>query len=56
MVASIRPPASSKTRAKILVIVVVAGKGHETGQEIAGVVHPFSDVDALTEAIRGASR
>ncbi len=23
--------------------VVVAGKGHETGQEIAGVVHPFDD-------------
>ena len=37
-------------------VVVVAGKGHETGQEIAGVVQPFSDVDALTEAIRGATR
>ncbi|PSL58032.1 UDP-N-acetylmuramoylalanyl-D-glutamate--2,6-diaminopimelate ligase [Saccharothrix carnea] len=37
-------------------VVVVAGKGHETGQEVAGVVHPFSDVDALTEAIRGATR
>jgi UDP-N-acetylmuramoyl-L-alanyl-D-glutamate--2,6-diaminopimelate ligase len=24
-------------------IVLVAGKGHETGQEIAGVVHPFDD-------------
>ena len=24
-------------------IVVVAGKGHETGQEIEGVVHPFDD-------------
>ena len=24
-------------------IVVVAGKGHETGQEIDGVVHPFDD-------------
>ncbi|WP_189223013.1 UDP-N-acetylmuramoyl-L-alanyl-D-glutamate--2,6-diaminopimelate ligase [Saccharothrix coeruleofusca] len=35
-------------------VVVVAGKGHETGQEIAGVVHPFSDVAALSEAIRGA--
>lgn len=33
-------------------IVMVAGKGHETGQEIAGVVHPFSDRDALTSAIR----
>jgi UDP-N-acetylmuramoyl-L-alanyl-D-glutamate--2,6-diaminopimelate ligase len=35
-------------------VVVIAGKGHETGQEVAGVVHPFSDVDALTNAIRGA--
>ncbi len=34
-------------------VVVVAGKGHETGQEVAGVVHPFSDVEALTTAIRG---
>ncbi|HZT65790.1 MAG TPA: UDP-N-acetylmuramoyl-L-alanyl-D-glutamate--2,6-diaminopimelate ligase [Acidimicrobiales bacterium] len=24
-------------------VVVVAGKGHETGQEISGVVHPFDD-------------
>jgi len=33
-------------------VVVVAGKGHETGQEIAGVVHPFSDRDELRAAIR----
>ena len=26
-------------------IVLVAGKGHETGQEVAGVVHPFDDRD-----------
>ncbi|WP_440898961.1 glutamate ligase domain-containing protein, partial [Actinosynnema sp.] len=37
-------------------VVVVAGKGHETGQEVAGVVHPFSDVDALTGAIQEALR
>ncbi|MBB4964098.1 UDP-N-acetylmuramoyl-L-alanyl-D-glutamate--2,6-diaminopimelate ligase [Saccharothrix violaceirubra] len=37
-------------------VVVVAGKGHETGQEIAGVVHPFSDVDTLAAAIRETSR
>ena len=30
---------------------VVAGKGHETGQEVAGVVHPFSDADELAAAI-----
>lgn len=32
-------------------IVVVLGKGHETGQEIAGVVHPFDDRLALAAAI-----
>ena len=24
-------------------VVAVLGKGHETGQEVGGVVHPFSD-------------
>ncbi len=33
-------------------VVVIAGKGHETGQEVAGVVHPFSDRDELESAIR----
>ncbi|MEC3977664.1 UDP-N-acetylmuramoyl-L-alanyl-D-glutamate--2,6-diaminopimelate ligase [Amycolatopsis sp. H20-H5] len=33
-------------------IVFIAGKGHETGQEIHGVVHPFSDRDELGAAIR----
>jgi UDP-N-acetylmuramoyl-L-alanyl-D-glutamate--2,6-diaminopimelate ligase len=37
-------------------VVVVAGKGHETGQEIAGVVHPFSDRDELIAAIRANAR
>ena len=32
-------------------VVVIAGKGHETGQEIAGVVHPFADRDELAAAI-----
>ena len=32
-------------------VVVIAGKGHETGQEIDGVVHPFSDRDELRHAI-----
>ncbi len=31
--------------------VVIAGKGHETGQEIAGVVHPFDDRDELRAAL-----
>jgi UDP-N-acetylmuramoyl-L-alanyl-D-glutamate--2,6-diaminopimelate ligase len=36
--------------------VVVAGKGHELGQDIAGVVHPFSDREELFAALssRGA--
>ena len=29
-------------------IVLVAGKGHETYQEINGVRHPYSDVDVVT--------
>ncbi len=38
--------------------VVIAGKGHETGQEVAGIVHPFDDRDELRAAIlaRGAPR
>jgi UDP-N-acetylmuramoyl-L-alanyl-D-glutamate--2,6-diaminopimelate ligase len=37
-------------------VVVIAGKGHETGQEIAGVVHPFSDRDELSRAIEHRMR
>ncbi len=32
-------------------VVLVAGKGHETTQEIAGVFHPFSDVEQLRLAL-----
>jgi UDP-N-acetylmuramoyl-L-alanyl-D-glutamate--2,6-diaminopimelate ligase len=32
--------------------VLVAGKGHEAGQEVAGVVHPFDDRDVLRRAIQ----
>jgi UDP-N-acetylmuramoyl-L-alanyl-D-glutamate--2,6-diaminopimelate ligase len=34
-------------------VVIIAGKGHETGQEIAGVVHPFDDRAELRAAITG---
>jgi UDP-N-acetylmuramoyl-L-alanyl-D-glutamate--2,6-diaminopimelate ligase len=34
--------------------VLVAGKGHETGQEIAGVVHPFDDRLVLRAALAAA--
>ncbi|WP_344414197.1 UDP-N-acetylmuramoyl-L-alanyl-D-glutamate--2,6-diaminopimelate ligase [Amycolatopsis minnesotensis] len=33
-------------------VVLIAGKGHETGQDFGGVVHPFSDRDELEAAIR----
>ncbi|MDF2966779.1 MAG: UDP-N-acetylmuramoylalanyl-D-glutamate--2,6-diaminopimelate ligase [Nocardioidaceae bacterium] len=35
--------------------VVVAGKGHETGQEISGKVHPFDDRDVLRAALAARS-
>ena len=33
-------------------VVLVAGKGHETGQEIDGVVHPFDDRVVAAEEVR----
>ena len=33
-------------------VVVIAGKGHEQGQDIAGVVRPFDDRQVLREAIQ----
>jgi UDP-N-acetylmuramoyl-L-alanyl-D-glutamate--2,6-diaminopimelate ligase len=33
-------------------VVLVAGKGHEPGQEIAGVTYPFDDRVVLREAVR----
>lgn len=35
--------------------VVVLGKGHETGQEIAGTMHPFDDRVELAAALREAA-
>ncbi|MBT9254830.1 UDP-N-acetylmuramoyl-L-alanyl-D-glutamate--2,6-diaminopimelate ligase [Phycicoccus sp. MAQZ13P-2] len=35
--------------------VAVVGKGHETGQDVGGEVHPFDDRDELREALRLAA-
>ena len=32
--------------------VLVLGKGHEQGQEVAGVIIPFDDRDELREALQ----
>jgi UDP-N-acetylmuramoyl-L-alanyl-D-glutamate--2,6-diaminopimelate ligase len=32
-------------------VVVVAGKGHEPYQEVAGVRHPFSDLDVVQRVL-----
>ncbi|MGW8767101.1 UDP-N-acetylmuramoyl-L-alanyl-D-glutamate--2,6-diaminopimelate ligase [Streptomyces sp. NPDC055815] len=43
--------AAAVARARPGDTVLVAGKGHEQGQEIAGVVRPFDDREVLREAI-----
>ncbi len=40
---------------RIVDTVVVLGKGHEKGQEIHGVKHPFDDRDALRAALAAAT-
>jgi UDP-N-acetylmuramoyl-L-alanyl-D-glutamate--2,6-diaminopimelate ligase len=36
-------------------VLLVAGKGHETGQTIAGVTHPFDDAEVCRAAAAGAA-
>ena len=36
-------------------VVAILGKGHETGQEISGVKHPFDDRKVLAEAIESVA-
>jgi UDP-N-acetylmuramoyl-L-alanyl-D-glutamate--2,6-diaminopimelate ligase len=33
--------------------LLIAGKGHETGQIVAGKTYPFSDQETVLEALRG---
>jgi UDP-N-acetylmuramoyl-L-alanyl-D-glutamate--2,6-diaminopimelate ligase len=46
--------AAAVTLAKPGDVLVVAGKGHETGQEVHGVKHPFDDVVELRAALAEA--
>ncbi|HEY2880243.1 MAG TPA: UDP-N-acetylmuramoyl-L-alanyl-D-glutamate--2,6-diaminopimelate ligase [Nocardioides sp.] len=44
--------AEALRRARAGDVVLVAGKGHESGQEIAGVLHPFDDRVVVREELR----
>jgi UDP-N-acetylmuramoyl-L-alanyl-D-glutamate--2,6-diaminopimelate ligase len=35
--------------------VLVAGKGHEPGQEVAGIVYPFDDRDVARRVLNGTA-
>jgi UDP-N-acetylmuramoyl-L-alanyl-D-glutamate--2,6-diaminopimelate ligase len=34
-------------------VLVIAGKGHETGQIVGGKIHPFDDAEVAIAAVRG---
>jgi UDP-N-acetylmuramyl-tripeptide synthetase len=44
--------AGAVRRADARDVILIAGKGHEDYQEIAGVKHPFSDVEEASAALR----
>ena len=43
--------ASAVIEADLHDVILIAGKGHELYQEIAGLRHPFSDIDAAKSAL-----
>ena len=45
--------AQAMAQAAVADVLLVAGKGHEHSQEIAGVFHPFSDVQQIAQAMEG---
>jgi UDP-N-acetylmuramyl tripeptide synthase len=44
--------AHAVTRAAAADVVLIAGKGHEDTQEVAGVKRPFQDADVALAALR----
>ena len=36
-------------------VVAVVGKGHETGQDVAGTIHPFDDREEVARALRAVA-
>ncbi len=36
-------------------VVIIAGKGHEQGQDVAGVIAPFDDREVARDALRSSS-
>lgn len=52
--AAIRAAAAEGVRRGPGAVIAVLGKGHESTQEIAGVVHPFDDREELRDALEAA--
>jgi UDP-N-acetylmuramoyl-L-alanyl-D-glutamate--2,6-diaminopimelate ligase len=50
-----RAIASALKQARTGDVVLIAGKGHEPYQEVAGVKHPFDDLDVARRALQAAA-
>jgi UDP-N-acetylmuramoyl-L-alanyl-D-glutamate--2,6-diaminopimelate ligase len=51
-----RAIAHALARATPADVVVIAGKGHEQGQLVRGVMHPFSDAEVARRQLAQLSR